>query len=83
MSWGLRVCSTSSVDWWSYDDDEHFADSKTLSHGKRTGLLNILSSQSEHMGWSVRVLWYAGIMSPVIVRDNIWASVLRRYRAGC
>lgn len=46
-----------SVRWWPQDVDELFVDSKTLSHEKRTGLLDILSGQSEHMGWSVRVLW--------------------------
>jgi len=57
MGWGLRVCPASLVSWWPKDVYRHFVDSKTLSHEKRTGLLNILSNHSEHMGWSVRVLW--------------------------
>ena len=55
MGWGLQVCyvpqRVCAV------GDETVVDSKTLSHEKRTGLLSILSSHSEHMGWSVRVLW--------------------------
>ena len=55
----------SSAHWWLFVD-ERFTDSKTLSHEKRTGLLSILSGHSEHMGWSVRVLWCVEC-SPYIV----------------
>ena len=61
MIWGLQVCR---VPWHNREwVDETFTDSKTLSHEKRAGLLSILSSRPEHMGWSVRVLWYAGVQS--------------------
>ena len=53
------VVSLRGALWMCADGDR--IDSKTLSHEKRTKLLNILSSHSEHMGWSVRVLW-CGVM---------------------
>lgn len=62
--------------------DEAFADSKTLNHEKRTGLLSILSGHSEHMGWSVRVLWYVDVFYTLRwVTAGLIAP--RRYQAGC
>lgn len=43
-----------------------FADSKTLSHENRSGLLDILSSDPSNLGWSVQVLRYV---------DNIVAAL--------
>lgn len=68
---------------WLWDVDEYSADSKTLSHEKRTGLLDILSGHSEHMGWSVRVLWCVVVVPSADVQGNIEAPVPRQYRAGC
>ncbi|KAF9790653.1 ribonuclease H-like domain-containing protein [Thelephora terrestris] len=63
MVYGVAFCPEA----WKDDlDNLGFADSKTLSHEKRTGLLNILSGRSEHMGWSVRVLCPQAISSGML-----------------
>jgi len=48
-----------------------FADSKTLSHDSRSGLLDILSSDPSNLGWSVRVLSPQGISNGMLRRPPV------------
>lgn len=56
MVYGVAYCPAA----WKEDLEQlGFADSKTLTHETRAGLLSVLSSEPEKLGWSVRVLRYA------------------------
>ncbi|KZT32277.1 ribonuclease H-like protein [Sistotremastrum suecicum HHB10207 ss-3] len=55
MVYGVAYCP---VAWEEELEALGFADSKTLNHGARTGLLDVLSGRPDQLGWSVRVLAY-------------------------
>ncbi|THH33186.1 hypothetical protein EUX98_g975 [Antrodiella citrinella] len=65
MVYGVAYCPV------AYKDDLDklgFADSKTLTAGVRSNLLNILGSDPENLGWSVRVLCPQAISAGMLRR---------------
>ncbi|KZT40444.1 ribonuclease H2 subunit A [Sistotremastrum suecicum HHB10207 ss-3] len=53
MVYGVAYCP---VAWKEELEELGFADSKTLNHAARAGLLDVLSGRPDQLGWSVRVL---------------------------
>ncbi|OCB84711.1 hypothetical protein A7U60_g8233 [Sanghuangporus baumii] len=65
MVYGVAYCP---VAYKSQLEELGFADSKTLTHDNRTGLLEILGSDPENLAWSVRVISPQAISSGMLRR---------------
>ncbi|EJD06696.1 uncharacterized protein FOMMEDRAFT_165421 [Fomitiporia mediterranea MF3/22] len=65
MVYGVAYCP---VSYKGQLEELGFADSKALTHDNRAGLLEILSSDPENLGWSVRVISPQAISSGMLRR---------------